>query len=200
MWSPRNSTRQCKLVALLVAVVIVAAPGCGGGSSSSAGSGSSSDSSETVSQENGSGGSTKPSAEFLGKGENGKLATVGEEASAAEREAASRVIEKSLRARAAGDWATQCTTLAAQLIAGLERRAKTLGAKIGCPSALEAQAAPAPESARDNTMTGPIDVLRINGTQVFAFYHGTENKDYVMPLFDEGGEWKLAVLQEQEIR
>lgn len=194
----RFSGREFRVgvVALAIAAALIApvASGCGGGSSSSANSGSDSSGGSTSGES-----SSEPSKEFVGKGENGTLATVGKEASPAEREEVSEIVEESLEARADSDWETQCATLAAPLIVQLEKTAKTLGAKPGCTSALEVQANRAPESARENTMTGPIDALRVAGPQAFAFYHGTEGDDYVMPLVEEGGEWKLASLQEQKV-
>lgn len=139
----------------------------------------------------------EPSAEFVGKGPNGKLAKSGEEAEAADREAASRVVEESLEARASRDWASQCSTLVAALIKQIEE-SNSLSAATGCAKALAAVAAPATPSALANTMTGPIDALRVSGTQGFAFWHGTGGKDYVIPLFKEGGEWKVGSLVAQE--
>jgi hypothetical protein len=205
--SPRNSNsgesmngirEKLLVVVVVVAVLAIAASGCGSGSASSAQTSSSKAGSS--SPDSGGNASQEPSKEFRGKGENGTLAKVGREASPSEREAVSSIVEESLRARAGGDWETQCDTFAASLVAELEKTAKTLGAKPGCPDALETQAAPFPESARANTMTGPIDALRIKASQAFAFYHGTKGKDYVLPLIEEGGEWKVASLQEQQAR
>lgn len=50
-------------------------------------------------------------------------------------------------------------------------------------------------------MTGPIDAFRINQRiNGFAFYHGTRERDFVIPLIKQGGEWKVVTLQEEEIR
>lgn len=193
----------------VIAILALLAAGCGGssGSSSSAGSSSTNSTSSTNSSSTSTTAKTtstpastsEPSAEFVGKGKNGTLAKVGKEASAAEREAASEVLEKSFDARETGDWKTQCETLAAALVEQIEKSATVLGAAGGCPKALEAQAKPVPPAARANTMTGPIAALRINeGINGFAFWHGTEGKDYVVPLIKQGGEWKLVSPQEQE--
>jgi hypothetical protein len=201
--------------ALAVAVVVAALGiGCGGGSdsseSSSPESGSTTTSKTTTSEDSSSGpsktpppesSSSEPSREFLGSGRNGKLAKIGKESSVAEREAASVALEKNLNARATGDWATQCATLAASAVEQIEKGASVLGAGTSCPKALEAQAAPVPAAARASTMTGPIDAFRINqGINGFAFYHGTGGKDYVIPMIKQGGEWKVVTLQEEEIR
>ncbi|MGB7684773.1 MAG: hypothetical protein WBL45_03230 [Solirubrobacterales bacterium] len=172
-------------VALMAAVFAV---GCGGSGSNS-------------SSEPGSELSSAPSTEFVGKGQNGRLATLGKVADDEEREAASRVIEESLQAREAGDWEAQCSSLATVTVKQLEKSGTVLGTQPGCAKTLEMQAEPAPPGALANTMTGPIDVLRTFGDERgLAFYHGPENKDYVIPVKKEGGEWKVEAAQEEEIR
>jgi hypothetical protein len=193
-------------------MVALSAVGCGGRSGSSGSSTANSkdstgDSAGTTTSKDSSAsesppastGNSEPSTEFLGKGTNGKLATQGEVAALAEREAASRVIERSMRARAARDWAGQCAELADLIATKLEENASFVGAKSDCADAVARQAEQAPDSALASTLTGPIDVLRVNFDEGFAFYHGTGGKDYVIPLRKEGGEWKLESLTEAEI-
>jgi hypothetical protein len=199
-----------RIVAALVtaALLTVVVVGCGGGGSDSSSGSKSPEGSTSKSSKKSEGSEPQPTAEpksppsveFVGKGENGQLATLGKVASTAEREAASRALEESFQARAASDWAGQCSTLAAEVIKQIEKTATVLGASPGCVKALEKQAEPTPPSALANPMTGPIDVLRTNlGVQAFAFFHGTENKDYVVPLTKEGGQWKVAALTTQEV-
>jgi hypothetical protein len=181
----------------LIAAALIAAlaVGCGGGSGSTEGSVSTKGSAST----SGKSSKSEPSAEFAGKTETGKLATLGKEGSPAEREAASQVIEESFKAREAGNWKAQCASLAKVVVKQIEKAGVTLGAKgKGCTAALEAQAAPVPAAARANTLSGPIDALRVNGAQGYAFYHGTGGKDYSILLLKEGNDWKLAALQEKE--
>jgi len=193
-------------VVLFIAVVMaVIVSGCGGGDSSS-----SDDSSSNVGKQSSTGTSTtastdsgsEPSAEFKGKGKgpDSKIPTAGKEGSVEEREAASKVLEESLQARAARDWAGQCATLVKSVVEGIEKAGTVLGGGGGCAQALEAQAAPAPPSTLANTMTGPIDAFRVvGGARGFALYHGTKGKDYVMPMLKEGSEWKVASLTEKEM-
>jgi hypothetical protein len=205
----RMSLRRAILSSLLAALVAAVA-GCGGGGSDSPTAdtaGSSTNGStktknaEGSKSEGGSEATSPPSTEFLGKGENGKLATLGTVADDDEREAASEVIKESFEAREARDWEAQCATLAAEVIKQSEKSAAVLGAKPGCAEALESEALPIPDEAFANPMTGPINVLRTApGSQAFAFFHGVEGKDFVIPLIKEGSEWKLAALQEQVIR
>jgi hypothetical protein len=180
--------------------------GCGGGGSSGSSSSEASSStsastssaktspSETSPSE---GPKSEPSAEFLGKGKNGKLAKVGKEASAEEREAATKVLQESFAARETRDWTAQCETLAPPLIKQIEKAAGALNAAGGCAKALEAGAKPVPTSSLASTLTGPIAALRVEGNNGLAFWHGPGGKDYVIPMGDQGGEWKLLSLQEQ---
>jgi hypothetical protein len=183
--------------------------GCGGGGSdsSSASSASEASTSNTDTSKTSAGseaeptaeGNSPPSNEFVGSGKNGQLAALGTVASDAERSAASRVIEASFQARATADWAAQCATLTAEVVKQVEENASVFGSKPGCVKALEAQANGAPEAARANPMEGPVVVLRTYDPKAFAFFHGTRGKDYVVPMEKEGGVWKLAALQEQEV-
>jgi hypothetical protein len=182
-------------IALVAAVLMAAlAAGCGGGSSSSSGSTSSADSTSSSS-------TTGASAEFTGAGPNGKIVKFGQEADTAEREAASSVLEENLKAREAGDWAKQCTSLSAGAIKKLEQEAVRLKAGEKCAESLEYGAEPqsATKAIRANTMTGPIAVLRVEGNKAFALYHGTKGKDYAMQMEKEGGEWKVASLITTEL-
>jgi hypothetical protein len=178
----------------LTAVVI---SGCGGSDSSSS---STSDASNVSTSGGSERSALEPSAEFLGQGQNGKLAKIGKESTAAEREAASLVLERNLNARAAGDWETQCATLASSAVEQLTR-SSALTPGLSCPEALETQAKSLPTFALANTMTGPIDALRINQEiNGFAFWHGTRGRDFVIPMIKQRGGWKVVIPQEQEIR
>lgn len=205
----RTRTTGVLICAALTAILML--PGCGGSSSSTSGETSSSSTSEQTAASNSSESknaesknspSAEPSKEFLGKSpQNGQLAKIGKESSVAEREAASIALEKNLNAREAGDWETQCATLASATVEQVEKAASVLGAGPGCAGALEAQAGPVSPLARANTMTGPIDAFRINqGINGFAFWHGTRGKDFVIPMIKQRGEWKVVALQEEEIR
>jgi hypothetical protein len=189
-------------IVMTIAVLIVTTAGCGGGGSSSSSEGSTPDSGQTTtSGATSEDSNSEPSTEFVGKGENGKLATLGTVASVAEREAASEVLEENMSARAARDWTGQCASLSAAVINQIGKAGAALGGEVSCEKALEAQAEAATPSTLANTLTGPIDVLRVfGGSRGLAFYHGAQGKDYVIPLEKEDGEWKVAILVEEEIR
>jgi hypothetical protein len=194
-----------RIAAALIVAGLMAIIGCGGDSSSTteSSSPSTSGSGQTTKSQSGdsSSSSSEPSSEFLGKGKNGQLARIGKESSAAERETASRVLEESFDARAASDWKTQCETLASTSVEQLEKPASALSPGTSCAKALEAQGGSLPPFALANTMTGPIDAFRINqGINGFAFWHGTQGRDFVIPLIKQKGEWKVVAPQEEEIR
>ncbi|HSS33910.1 MAG TPA: hypothetical protein VLL27_11575 [Solirubrobacterales bacterium] len=187
---------------MLVTVACVAVlTGCGGSGSSASSEPSSAPSDSTSASPKGSSTSVnppspveadEPSAEFAGKGRNGELATAGKESTVAEREAASTVAEASFKAAESRDWAGQCATLSAELIGGLEENSKA-----GCSRSLE-QLANKNGGAPENPMVEPLAALRVNGNLAFAFFHGIEKRDFVVPMVREGSQWKLAALLPEE--
>jgi hypothetical protein len=186
------------LVMAIVACLVILT-GCGGssdGSSSGESSGSAATGSSTTASSADKGG--EPSAEFAGKGENGNLAKEGKEASVADREAASKVLEESFESREAKAWAAQCGTLTAKAVKAVEEEEEAEKAKAkGCASSLESIGKTAPASVLENPMKEPIAALRIKGGEAFAFFHGKGGKDYVIPLEKEDGEWKVNALAPQ---
>jgi hypothetical protein len=168
---------------LSVIAVLVAVAGCGGGGSSDANE-------------------PEPSREFLKSGSKNKIAKFGEEADAEEREAASRVLEMSLEAREAAKFDVQCSTLSAKAkeknkeIAGIQNVAGG-----GCTKELKARAEPLQisKTSRVNTLTGPIDALRVKDDQGWALYHGKEGTNFAMRMEKENGEWKVGDVLETPI-
>jgi hypothetical protein len=158
------------------AVLAIAMASCGGGSESS-----------------------EPSAEF--KGGNAKVVKFGREAGAEEREAASSVLEENLKAREAEDWVTQCSTLSPGAVKDVEEEFAPFGAKPNCEKSLELGATPYSSSAeaRTDTMTGPIDALRVEGNRGFALYHGAKGKDYAIAMQKEGAKWTVAAIVTKEL-
>lgn len=180
--------RALASAAVLCAIVL---PACGSG-------GGSSPSGATTGPGENAASKAEPSAEFAGKGANGELAKAGEESSAGEREAASTALEEDFEARAAGDWAAQCETLAPVVIKEVEKRA-TKGILVSdCATVLKQAGEKAPKASRENPMPEPLAALRVNGNQAFAFFHGTGSRDYVIPMEKVAGAWKVAALSPQE--
>ena len=139
--------------------------------------------------------SGEASRDFATKGGEGKIPNFGEEANAAEREAASTVLEENLMARAAGDWAGQCATLSAAAIKVIKETVPP-GEAGSCAEAIKTEAEPLErtQALRANTMTEPIAALRVKGSKGYALYHGTKDAAYAMPMEKEGGQWKVSAL------
>lgn len=177
-------SRRKIAIALVAAQLAAVGAGCGSSGSSSSDSSS----------------SGEASAEFIRPGKKNGIATYGKEADNAEREAASRVLEENLQARADGNWSAQCASLSALAIREIERASSGLGG-AGCANSLKSLAQPLARTklSRANNMTGPIAALRVEGNKGFALYHGTNDTDYAMPLLKEKGKWKVAAVLTQEI-
>jgi hypothetical protein len=185
----RVRTQGTGLLLILLIGVALAVAGCGGSSSDSAATAASAAGSTSNSDE--------PSAQFLKPGEENPTVEFGHEASPSEREAVSKVVEKSLKARAAGDFATQCQTLSLKAI----KQVPGATSRQKCAKALAELAVPVSETAktRKDTLKGPIDAMRVKGTSGYALYHGTDGKDYSLPLEKEAGTWKVASILTTEV-
>jgi hypothetical protein len=157
--------------------------GCGSGSSTS----EISSSTDPVSVE--------ASREFIEKGGENKIPNFGEEATAQEREAASAVVEASLKARAAADWAAQCATLSKAAAKKIQSFVPPAEGKT-CSLALETEASPVEQTqaVRANVMTEPIAALRVKGNKGYALFHGAKGNDYAMAMEKEGDQWKVSAL------
>jgi enoyl-[acyl-carrier-protein] reductase (NADH) len=169
---------------------VVALAGCGsGGSSSSASKG------EATQTPTG----TKS---FPKDKESKKYVAFGEEASSAEREAASAVLTENLEARQTANFAGQCGSLGKAGLESVLGPVKEMGkAKAECPSSLKTLAEPLSNSKelRANTLSGPIAALRVKGAKGYALYHGNDGNDYAMPMEKEGGKWLVGSILTTEL-
>jgi hypothetical protein len=189
--------RYLNLCFFLIAISVIISA-CGGGSTSSSSSTAGSGSHEGNESASGSSGGRLTGLNAEGK----RLANFGEEAEAAEREAASKALEANLSARASEDWVGQCASLSVALHKEIAERSELIIGKKGngsCPKGLELEAEPFPKSVLKNPMTGPIDALRVEGRQAYALFRGTGNKDYGMPMVNEDGDWKVTQLTTIEL-
>lgn len=170
-------------VCTTVGVLVLIVSGCGGGSSSDA---------------------KEPEASktFLIAESKNKIAKFGEEASKDEREAASEVLEENMVAREAHDLETQCPTLTAGAVKRAEEEAAFWEPGSGCEPNLKELGTPwsITKEIRENTMTGPIDALRVKGDRGWALYHGVKGKDYAVKMEMEDGEWKVDSLTTTELK
>ncbi|HYH54087.1 MAG TPA: hypothetical protein VD761_08145 [Solirubrobacterales bacterium] len=145
-----------------------------------------------------------PTREFLlPPGGDNVVQTFGEEGTSRERAEATAVIAAWLRARAAKDWARDCSFFSRPFDRMLTEDANTVtkGRVKTCAEALAYFKGHASGDFRNTLGGSQIDSLRVGegqkvdgnfGLMAFAQYHGTDGKDWVVPLEREGGEWKIA--------
>jgi hypothetical protein len=131
------------------------------------------------------------SREFLLPDGDNAVQFFGKEASPSEREEASRVVHAWMRARVAEDWKSDCKHLSAGYAKTLMEDAKAVsnGKATTCVETLAFFGDEASGSA-GNTLTGPIDSLRVRGNRAFAQWHGPHQIDWVLPMRIEDGVWK----------
>ena len=134
-----------------------------------------------------------PSREFIVPGGDNAVQSFGREATPTERKQASLRIHAWMRARAAKDWKRDCSHFSQDYMKRLVEDANrvTDGMVKTCPQAL-AYFGPAASGNYKNTLDGPIDSLRVKEGQGYAQYHGLENKDYVVAMQKEDGEWWVS--------
>lgn len=165
---------------------------------SGSGSGSEDSDSDSGSRDssNGSGSEEEGASSFRTPGGDNSIQDFGEEADAEERAAASAVVVGFMRARANRDWAAVCGYIASATLKPVEQVASRSPQFKGkdCVGILEILTGATPDSTRANTLGGSIDSLRVKGDRGFALYHGTDGKDYFIPLVKEDGEWKVGAL------
>lgn len=176
----------------IIAALVVA--GCGGGSSDA----NQGEADKTGNSATTAAGNTNPNKFPVSAN---KIPTFGETADEDEREAASEVLEENLRARADGDWQTQCDTLSPEAVEDVAEIAKIQNIEGGgCAKELEARAEPLQQTKglRAYDLSGSIDELRAEGDLGYAIYHGKGGQEYAMPMERVDGEWRVgAVLEEQ---
>jgi hypothetical protein len=185
-------SKPLRIASLLGAIgLLLLAVGCGSGSAGSSGA------TETgASRKSG----PEPSAEFLNKSDR-SIVTFGKEASKQEREAVSAILTENFQARAEGDFATQCATLAVKAMEILPGASNTDDLEKNCVTAVRELATPLARSAkaRKNTLSGSVPALRVQGNIARALYHGTDGKDYTIGLEREDGTWKVGSLVASEL-
>lgn len=138
---------------------------------------------------------------FRGPDGENTQAVWGHEASGAERARASRVITGWLRARAATDWAADCSFFSRRYRHALVAEDATEvsnGEVQNCPQALDFFGFAASGDCK-NTLSGPIDRLRVGGGLGIALYHGNDGNDWAVTMEKEAGGWWLAIAAPTEL-
>jgi hypothetical protein len=171
-------------VALALGLIAFIA-GCGGGSSASV---------------------SEASKEFHNpEGTKGteQVATFGKESGSAQRAAASAVLAENLAAREEADFNEQCATLGRRGLESVLGSKKAVNPKTisECATTLKGLAEPLPKtiSIRKDTLDGEIAALRIDGGKAYALFHGSDGKDYAVPMELEGGSWKVGGILTTEL-
>jgi hypothetical protein len=135
------------------------------------------------------------------------MALHGREGSDAERGQASAVIERWMQARAAKHFTEECRYFARRYVEELvtDDAERVSGGRVKtCPRALAYFGSSASGDFK-NTLTGPIDSLRVpepgypgrdpnpaSPDLGFAQYHGKGGINYAIPMYREGGRWWVA--------
>lgn len=172
---------------LLIALVVLAV-GCGGDASTGGGTdGTDGEPERLYPSVHG------PSREFLIPDGDNLVQAFGDEASPGERAKASQVVQAWMRARVAEDWAEDCKYFSRVYSTALVKDANevTEGRVKSCPAALD-YFGPDASGTSGNTLTGPIDSLRVKGARAYAQWHGPE-EDWVLSMRIEGGVWKVDI-------
>lgn len=174
------------LVLLLGFGYLLGLIGCGGGSDGGT---------QAASEERLYPSLTGPAREFLVRNGDNAAPTFGREATKAERDQASQVIEAWMRARAATDWKKDCSYFSRQYVRALvaEDATKITNGRVKtCPQAL-AYFGEAASGDYKNTMSGPIGSLRIGEGHGYALWHGSDGRDWTLPVNQENGRWLVAL-------
>lgn len=136
-----------------------------------------------------------PSRQFLIRGGDNSVQTFGREATKAEREQASEVIQAWMKARAAQDWAKDCSYFSRKYIHRLvaEDAVKVSHGKVkNCPQAL-AYFGHQASGTYENNLSGPIDSLRVGEGHGYAQYHGNDGHDWVITVDRERSRWWVGI-------
>ena len=167
---------------LLLLALVVFAIGCGGDSSTGA---ETTDKSQRLYPR-----LHGPSREFIIPGGDNIVQFFGQEAPPSEREEVSDRIHAWMKARVAKDWAEDCKYLSRVYTRTLVRDAEQVTDKPkNCPQTLAFFGKEA-SGTSGNTLTGPIDSLRVRGVLAYAQWHGPE-EDWILPLRNEDGRWGI---------
>lgn len=133
----------------------------------------------------------RKAAPFLVAEGDNSVPTYGSEASASVRSEAERVLAGYLKAREAENWSAACAAMSAQVAKQLALLSGQSG-KVDCAKAYATLAEKGSAAERADPMVGGIVSLRVESPHAFALFYGTGKQQYMMPLEEEGGGWKVT--------
>lgn len=170
-----------RFLALLLALALaLGVAGCGSGSSGE----------ETTASRGAEGGSRQ----FESKGGDNSIQRFGGDTTGSEREEAAAALHEYLDARAAGAWAEACAQLAKAVTAQLGRYpGGGKSQEAGCEEALAGVFEAVPESALRQGAIAEVGSFRVAGKRGFLLFHGADG-DYFVPMYREGGHWRVAAV------
>jgi hypothetical protein len=171
--------------ALIALVVLIAGCGSGGGSTTATSKEKTVDWSQYP---------PGPTRQFIVPGGDNAVQTFGREGTAAERKQVTKTIQAWLRARAAKNWAKDCSYLATSSIKYAESSASYMAQhKVsGCAAALGVMAVKGQKVSLAYNMAGGVVSLRLGEGHGYAQYHGNDGRDWVIPVTRESGVWKIT--------
>ncbi len=135
------------------------------------------------------------------QGDN-SIQTYGLEAGAGERAEVTAAVQEFLDARAARNWATACSLLAAKPLTEYETLLKD-STKKGIPACAEVMrvfATDVPDSAfAEEAEIAEVLSLRVDDEYAFLIYTRPDGKIYATAVAREGGSWKIVSVGAAEI-
>ncbi|HEY7933989.1 MAG TPA: hypothetical protein VID48_09200 [Solirubrobacteraceae bacterium] len=128
------------------------------------------------------------------KGDN-SIPDFGHEAHASDRQHAVAALTAFLRARAGGEWSKMCDYLARSNRRAMEGFARISTEKpTDCGSVLGTLQKKASAAERADPLTAGVTAFRLKGKNAFALFYGPKHQQYVMPMVNEAGAWKMTQL------
>jgi hypothetical protein len=129
---------------------------------------------------------------LVARGDN-SIPTYGSESSPGQLAAAEGVLSGYLDARAAGDWASACSLMSASVTKQVAALAgEPGGSRSSCAAAYAKLSESVPASERGDPLVGGVTALRVEAPHAFALFYGPGSQQYMMPLEEEGGSWRVT--------
>jgi hypothetical protein len=129
---------------------------------------------------------------LVAQGDN-SIPTYGSEASPGQLAAAEAVLSGYLGARASGDWAGACSLMSASVRGQIAVLAgESSGGRSSCAAAYAKLSERIPASERADPLVAGLTALRVESPHAFALFYGPGSQQYMMPLEEEGGDWRVT--------
>jgi hypothetical protein len=135
----------------------------------------------------------RAAAPFLVAQGDNSIPTYGTEAPGSQLAAAEAALSGYLSARAEGNWAAACSLISASVAKQLEALAgEAGGTKPNCAAVYAKLSERAPAAERADPLTQGLTALRVESPHAFALFVGPGSQQYMMPMEEEGGGWKVT--------